>query len=1139
MKLFAVLLSVLTLHAQDARGRISGRITDSSGAAIATAEVTATNPSNGVTVNAKPAETGDYELPYLAPGVYSLRVTASGFKTYERSSIEVRVADRLTIDARLEIGAVTESITVSGQASLLETATASLGRVVDTKRIQELPLPGGNALSLARLTPGIVNLSSPNHPSLGPAVEVLSNLSVNGVRNGNVEFTVDGSPSMWGQNAAYAPPTDMVAEFKVQTATYDASSGRAAGGNVNVVLRSGTNKFHSTLYFFHNDQVITARDLFQRQLLANPATAPTEQERKARSNPRNILNRYGANLGGPVVKNKTFWVYGFEGLTRPGIERGNSFYSVPVSAHRTGDFSDLLRINNSYQIFDPATIAAAPGGRFSRLPFAGNVIPRTRLDRTASNLLQFWPEPNSPGTVDGRNNFQRLPQSWNEFRSHTAKVDHNFSQRHRAFVRYNQTYNLFTSGQLFDNAYTGNDRYRRNKGVGIDDVFVFTPRLLGNFRWGFTRFEQSFVPLAAGFDLASADFSPALAGAIDPQARNFPLIAINGLQNIGTGTNSRNFTNNHVWAADITWSRGRHNLRFGGEHRVFREHNYNFTPMNPSITFGPNWTRGPLDNSPVAPAGQGFASFLLGIPTDGQINVNDSFAEQSMTTAFYVQDDWRVSSRLSFNIGVRYDFDAPVTERYDRAIAGFDFSAASPVEAQARINYAQNPIPEIPAAEFRARGGLLFAGVNGQRRALWSGDRNNFAPRFGLAWTPRKSTVVRTGYGVFFVPIGVDRSNVNQSGFSIRNALVPSLNNGLNFTASLSNPFPGGIGQPAGAAGGLGTDVGRSVSFFNPAPRNGYMQRYSFGVQQELLAQVLLDIGYVGNRGTKLAVTRGLNPIPNEFLSLSPTRDQAAIDRLSQQVRNPFFPSLAGTDLAAQTVARSQLLRPFPHFSGLSVDQPIGYSWYHSVQAQAERRFRKGFTMQVSYTYSKFMEATGFLNGADPFLEEVVSDLDRTHRITGSGIYELPLQRFIGKGWQIQAVWQRNSGAPFGAGNALLTGDIRDARLPGGEQMLDRWFNTSVFNRVPAQQLASNVRRLSTRFTGLRTPGQETWDLSLVKDTRIREHFRLQFRAEFLNALNKSNLAGPNTDPVNPLFGRITATNGFPRQIHLGLKLFY
>ena len=330
--------------AQDPRGRVSGRVLDPAGAAVPNIEVTALNPATGVRTVSKTNDAGVYELPFLNPGVYTLLASAPGFRSYERTNLEVRVADRLTVDISLEVGQVTESVTVSGQASLLETSTASVGRVVDTKRILELPLPGGNALSLSRLAPGVVNLGAPNHPSLGPATEVLSSLSVNGVRSGNIEFTVDGTPSMWGTNAAYAPPADMVAEFKVQTATYDASVGRAPGGNVNVVLRSGTNRFHSTFHFFHNNQHLQSLDLFQRQQFYNPVTGPPTKEKEKTINPLNILNRYGATFSGPVIlpkvydgRNKTFWVYAFEGLTRPGVERGNTFFTVPTAGQRRGD----------------------------------------------------------------------------------------------------------------------------------------------------------------------------------------------------------------------------------------------------------------------------------------------------------------------------------------------------------------------------------------------------------------------------------------------------------------------------------------------------------------------------------------------------------------------------------------------------------------------------------------------------------------------------------------------------------------------------------------------------------------------------------------------------------------------------------
>jgi hypothetical protein len=265
---------------QDARGRITGRVLDPSGAPVPGVEVAALNVESGVRLVSRSNDSGAYEILYLQPGSYTLSATAPGFKTFERIGVQVRVGDRLTEDLALEVGLVSESVTVSGQSSVLETATASLGRVVDTRRIQDLPLPGGNALSLARLAPGVINLSTPNHPSLGPAVEVLSSFTVNGTRQGSVEFTVDGTPSMWGTNAAYAPPTDMVAEFKVQTATYDASVGRAPGGNVNVVLRSGTNDFRSTFQWFHNNNKLQSLDLFQRQFLYNPATGPVTEAKK-------------------------------------------------------------------------------------------------------------------------------------------------------------------------------------------------------------------------------------------------------------------------------------------------------------------------------------------------------------------------------------------------------------------------------------------------------------------------------------------------------------------------------------------------------------------------------------------------------------------------------------------------------------------------------------------------------------------------------------------------------------------------------------------------------------------------------------------------------------------------------------------
>lgn len=1156
LMIFAILSCALAA-AQDARGRISGRVLDPSGSTVPAVTVAVTNTKTGVRVAATTNDAGMYDILYLQPGVYDLSATVTGFKSYERKALEVRVGDQLAVDISLQVGETTESITVSGQPSLLETSTASVGRVVDSRRIVDLPLPGGNALSLARLAPGVINLSPPNHPSLGPAPEMLSQLSVNGVRSGNIEFTVDGVPSMWGTNAAYAPPTEMVAEFKVQTATYDASVGRAPGGNVNVVLRTGTNQFHAALQWFHNDQHLQSLDLFQRQNLYNPATGLVTDKKINSVKPLNILNRFGGTFSGPVLlpkvydgRNRTFWIYSYEGLTRPGFAGGNSFYTVPTLAERRGDFSELLPLGNVYQVYDPTTTVAAGGGRFSRQPFAGNVIPHSRLDKTALALLPYWPDPNTQGTIDNRNNYTRPQITQNNYHSQTVKVDHNFSEKHRAFGRYSQWYNLFSSTQTFPNIATGTNRYRYNYGAVLDDVYVISPTLLNNVRAGFTRFEQRFDPISQGFDYTAVGFSKTLADAIDPQARAFPALQIAGYTNLGPAYSSRVVSNYFTVSNDLNWNRGRHTVKIGAEFRVYREQNYNLLPMLPTLTFNSGYTGGPLDNSPAAPIGQGLASFLLGIPSGGGVSASDSSAEQSRTTAFYIQDDWRVSSRLTVNLGLRYDYDSPITERYNRSVRDFDFVTPNPEGARAIANYAKNPLPELPVSQFAVNGGLTFAGVGGNPRSLWEPDKNNFAPRIGLAYTIFDKTVIRAGYGIFVVPVGVDRSSVNQTGYTLRTSLVASTDNGQSYVASLANPFPNGWPAAPGSSLGLRTNVGQAVSYFRPKSVNGYMQRWSVSIQRRIPGEFVFDIGYIGNRGTKLEMTRQYDEIPGSLLSTSPVRDLQTVNYLTAQVRNPFYP-LPGTGLAGTNVARSQLLRPYPQFTGISSTEPQGYSWYHSLQTTVERRLRAGFTFQFNYTFSKMMEAAR-LNAQDPVPVNVISDLDRRHRAALSAIYELPFGpgkpllrqsrgflKHVAAGWQLQSVLQANTGPALGFGDALLTEDIRSVALSGSEQTLNRWFNTAAFNRNPAQQLQYNLMTMSSRFSGVRAPGVQIWDLSAVKNFSITERLRLQFRTEFLNALNHSNLALPNTNPTNSLFGRITATNGFPRYIHFGLKLTY
>jgi hypothetical protein len=1154
-----VLISGL-LGAQDGRAVLLGRIADSSGAAVPSAIIELLKADTGQAINSKSNNLGNYEVTYLTPGLYTLAIDAPGFKKAIRRDIELRTGDTLRLDIGLEVGQVTESVTVDGETPLLEASSASLGQVTDRQRLVELPLSGGNPMTLLRLAPGINNTGAPNHPSLLGAVGAITSFNVNGTPSGNTQYTIDGAPAMSGTGPAFQPPAEMVAEFKITTSTYDAAAASAPGGNIAVVLKSGANQPHGSLYWFHNDIVLQGMDLFQRQRLYDPSTGPVTHEKIRSVAPQHVINRYGGSANGPVRlpgiyngRNKTFWAFSFEGFIRPSVERGNWYFTVPTVKQRGGDFSDLLPAGASYQIYDPATIKPAANGRFSRQPFPGNVMPKSRLDPLALKLVDYWPLPNNPAGKDGIQNYFRPLPSNNRVASSTGKFDHLLSERQRLSGRFNYTKGQFISGQTFPNFTTGTVEQRSNRLVGIDDVLTLSPRMVLNLRANFTRYLIPSTPQGGTYELAGAGFDPKFVSTIEPGGRVFPGLQITGESNIGGVSPSLNFTNYSTAGGDLTLIRGNHTLRSGIEFRLYRENNYTFNQTTPDIAFGAAWTQGPLDNSGAAPIGPGLASYLLGLPTGGTMRVNSSYAMQSNYTGLFFQDDWKLSRRATLNVGLRYEYYGTLTERYDRSVAGFDFSAANPIDASARAAYAMAPAAQIPVGAFRAIGGVTFAGVNGEPRGLWDPSLHNFAPRIGVAFQPERRTSIRTGYGIYFFSNGADRANLIQTGFSRTTSLTASENNGQSFIASLANPFPNGPLPPQGASGGLTTNVGNAVSFFNRNLPNGYVQRWSFGIQRELPGHVLLDTSYVGNRGTHLGVTRQFDSVPAQYLSTSPVRDTKVINLLTTKIANPFYPQLVGTGLAAQTLNLSQMLRPYPQFTGISSTDPDGYTWYHSLQVRTERRFTQGLTAQVGYTWSKWMGATSFLNETNPMPEKVIQGGDRPQRLTMSFIAQLPFgsgRRFwpraprpinaIIGGWQVQGLYEGQSGPAIGFGDILFIGDIHKLVLPVGERSPSRWFNAAAgFEKDPAKALANNIRTFPSRLTGLRSPGLNIANLSATKYFQITEKLKLQFRNEWLNAMNHTALAAPNTTPTSSLFGTITSSPGFPRQIYFGLKLLF
>lgn len=1164
MSLFAILLLTAGVaYGQESRATIIGRVTDGSGGVIPGAQVQATNVATNVNVSSVTNDEGNYEIPYLLPGIYRIAVEMPGFKTSIRSGIELRVSDRLTLDFTLEVGEVAESVTVTGATPLLESSTASLGIVMDEKRVTELPMVGGNPFYLSRLSPGVLSSggrSAGNPMDFGAA----TNIIVNGTQSGSSEVTVDGAPNMFERSAAFSPPQDLVQEFKIHTATYDASLGHAAGAVTNVSMKSGANDFHGTAYFF--DSRFRAVPWFTNRFLYDPRTGPVTKERREREIPGWLHQRGGATISGPVIlphlydgHNRTFWSFGYEDLH---IVRNLGFTgTVPTPEQKRGDFSALLALGSQYQIYDPATIAPAPSGRFRRQPLRGNVIPADRIHPLAKKIMAFWPEPNQQGTGDGRQNYFRTQDIVRDNRTMVARVDHNLGDNHRLFVRVNNNY-YHDQTQTMPTIAVGNKNNQPGYGLVVDDVYVFNPHLLLNLRYGLTYQNPSNSRFSQGFDLLSLGFPNSLLDEIkrknDPAGITFPEIVVDGggYTALGADGGQDRKIYYQTFAGTLTKLTGNHSLRIGAEFRLMRENGRSFGNVSPRLEFSNLWTRGPLDNSPGAPIGQGLASFLLGVPSGGRINTNASRAEQSTFTSLFVHDDWKITKRLTINIGLRYEYEGPTTERFDRTVQGFDLATPNPVTALALERYKRNPIAEVPVSNFRTIGGLLFAGAGGQPRGLWEADRNNFAPRVGLAYRLTSKTVLRAGYGIFFDVLGIDRQDVNQGGFNQPTNVVPSLDNGLNFLATLSNPFPGGLEIPTGADRGLLTFLGRGVTFFYGKAVNPYMQRWSLSLQQELPWRVVVEAAYVGNRGTKLPVSRELNPVPAEYLSTSPVRDQKTIDFLSAQVTNPFFgiPEFAGTPLGNQRVSRAQLLRPYPHFTSIRANLPIGYSYYHSFQLHAEKRFSRGLTFQSSWTWSKYMEAVDFLNDSDALPNEVISDQDFPHRFVLSGIYELPVgqgKRLFGNstgvlnyiigGWQIQGWYEGQSGGALGFGNAIFTGNLHDVPLAVGQRRAERWFNTGAgFERDSRKQLDSNIRTFSSRFSGIRGDGINNFDLSLFKNFKISEKFKGQFRIETFNTLNHIQFGNPNTSPQSTAFGTITSEKGHgQRQITFSLKLIF
>ncbi len=1130
-----------SVTAQEARGTIQGRVVDASGAAVPGASVEVLNVATGVVTPTTTTTEGSYRVPFLIPGNYTVTVSLTGFAKFVSDTIEVHVADLLTIDATLQVGSLTDEVKVTAIASTIDRTTAELGQVVDARRIAELPIREGSPVELVILAPG-VTVTTDLRSRKAAFNNGLSQFSTDGVGEKKNDFTIDGVSNVANDRVAYSPPSASVEEFKIHTTSYDAAIGNTMGAVVNLVTKSGTNSLRGQVYEWFRGAALDARNYFD--------------ERADRPKRDYEDNRFGAAVGGPIKANRTFYFGNFE--ANPFKVPSPNIVTVPTAKMRSGDFSELLALGPQYQIYNPFTIRPHPtqAGRFTRDPFPGNIIPPAMIDAVAKNILEYFPLPNQAGTTDGQQNYQNpTAVAFETYYTATGRIDHNISGKHRIYGRFSWDFWEEEKDDRFDNIATGIFLNRKNRVLGVDDAYTFRNNLMMNVRGGFTRQMFPERRRSQGFDLSTLGFSSQLVSLAPADLAAFPFVNYDGFQDFGVSESGDGWFTTDVYSitGSLMWLTGSHNLKFGSEYRYYIEDASRFsTAAAPQINFSTTWTRGPLDNSAAAPFGQDFASFLLGLPTGGTMSRAAAYREKSTVLSLYVHDDWRVRSNLTVNLGLRWEIEEPLSEAEDRFVSGFDFNTSLPIEAAAQANYARNPIPEVPVSQFAVRGGLLYPDTGGPSHA-WERNTGNFMPRAGFAWLVTPKTSIRGGYGMFYDVLGTNRITVNQVGYSRDTNLTPSLDNGQTYIATLQNPFPSGLLEPVGSGLGLMTNVGLGVAFpYNGEVSNPLNHRWSLGLQRELPGLFMVELTYVGAKGAHLPVTRQLNGIPLQYLSTSAVRDDATNNRLTQQVPNPFVGLLPGTGLNGANVARSQLLRPYSQFTGISVTETNGRSDFNALQGRVERRMANGFTVQVAYSWSKTMIETGYLNDADASLERVISPFDREHTFVSSGLLELPFGRdrrygrnwsgvtnLLLGGWQVGYIYKAQSGAPLGFGNFLFAEGMGVDDIMAADPTVDQWFNVNAFNRVSAQQLVSNVRTQPSRFDDVRGPGYSVVDLSFLKNVSLGGSRQLQFRLESYNLLNRANFQNPNTTTTSTALGTITAQNGLPRQIQIAVKVSF
>ncbi len=1170
------------LSAQEFRATLTGRVLDPTDSPVPNAGITVSNEGSNVSHSAKTDLHGNYTVPFLQPGTYSVTVTAAGFKVAKRTGYTLAVAETANLDLKLELGAANQEVTVTAESPLLEASNGDRGMVVTSEEITEYPLNGRNPLMLGALVPGVnYNGESIYQRPFDNGAIARWDISGSSGSAGGTEFLLDGAPNnaqAGGNNVAYVPPVDAVQEFKIQTNAYDAQNGKSGGGTVNVVLKSGGNKVHGSVYEFMRRNAFDANS-FQN----NAQGAPKDGH---------YLDQYGGELDGPIYlpklyngKNRSFFLTTYEGYREATPQP--LVLSVPELDMRKGDFSKNYDANGRLiTIYDPATtLQVSP---YTRQPFPNNVIPSSRINPIASKIATFFPDPNTKaaGSNYSQNNYFAsggYNPAIDHFYNLVFKFDHNINERNHIFFRQasnDRTEMRGTNGIVGRVGANGPLPLKRvNDAYVLDEVSTLTPSMILNVRASFARYiEASYGTIDQNFDMTSLGFPASMVSQL-PYNPGFGYYTLTNYIELGKSSPSKNVTNTWSAAASMTKINGAHTTRAGLDVRWIQ-----YAVESPGTVFQLSgnlvFTQA---NYALADAlsGNSLAGWLLGTPSSGTVNYNSFFIYMQRYMAPWVQHDWRATRRLTLNLGFRLDYNYPPNERFNRLNRGFDTQVVNPLDTQV----SHTASPDLPNP---LRGGLLFAGVNGQPALAANLYKNTWQPRVGAAYSLTPKTILRGGWGRYYIN---PSNNFQQStGFNAQSTLTASNDSNRTMIPNLiANPFPT-INTPRGAADGLLTYVGRSFNFVNTAFRVPHSDLFSISIQRMLGTRGRFEVTYSANRGKQLETSKSFDIQGDGAFreSCNPLTGHA-VTYCNAGIANPYrnLPAFAGTSWStATTISRNSILTPFPQYTGLTEYMlNTGRSWYNALQTIYTFRLRNGLNLNVNYTFSKTEARTGYLDPQNDVMQQGVVQYDRPHRFVASMIYQLPfgkgrrwlhpqsalLNRLV-SGWEQTLMFQAQSGQPWALPSNVLY--LKNGDLPHG------WGNSRIQIVKPcvAQQADTgaitmlgfskdygctdyNFLIVNTTYNPRYTPYYDPRvryqpvvmaDASLVKRTQITEKLRGEFRGEVFNVANSffvSQFSNGTHSIINnasdPNFGAVFKANvsaplsNYPRQIQLAFKLLF